>query len=311
MSVGNTRKENAVILWREYFPKYEYFKASSLEKALKLKAEYGKDAYIGAGFTCLTRSMRAGRVSPKYIIDVKGIQELKKIESNGDEIFIGSAVTFNELKTNPLIAEYLPALKDAALGYGDLELRYRATIGGNIGNASPQADSAAPLLVYRARVVLKSLNGERELPLEEFILGVNKTAIKPDEIITGFRIPRPPEGSRSGYLKFKRSAEDRAVVGIAALVANVKDPSQRIVRLAYVSIAKTPVYLREAEEIFKRDEPINKLINEAVKVAQSKYDMPVGKRGIDLRATKEYRLHLIKIGTKALLKKLIEGVEVL
>ena len=307
-------KEKVQVIWREYFPEFEYYRPKTLEEAVKLLDMLKNDhAIVLAGATCLTRKFRGRKLPVKHVIDIKGIKELKGITYvPGEGLRIGPATTFSEIIKSEIIREKYTAIWEAAKQYGDFELRFRATIGGNIAESSPQNDSSPPLLVYNASLVLRSVEGTRTVKLEDFFTGVTENILKPNEIIESIIVPEPPEGSKSSYLKFKRSAEDRAVVGIAALVANPWIPEKRIVRLAYASIAKTPVYLSEAEEIFRRNKDINELIEEAIEATYRRVEWPIGhgKRGQDLRSSKEYRMHLIRIGTKAILKKLIEGVEV-
>ena len=308
------RRSKAEVLWREYFPEYDYYRPKTLSETLELLHKFRNDyAVIFAGGTCLTRNFRARKFEVRHVIDIKGVKELKGIKYvRGEGLRIGPATTFNEILRSEVIREKYTALWEAAKQYGDFELRFRATIGGNIAKSSPQNDSSPPLLVHKASLTLASTNGVREVPLENFFTGVTENVLATDEIITSINIPEPPENSRSGYIKFKRSAEDRAVVGVAALVSNPENPGKRVVRLAYASIAKTPVYVKEAEEIFRREGDINSLVDEAINTALKYVDLPIGhgKRGQDLRASREYRMHLIRVGTKAILKKLIEGVEV-
>jgi len=307
-------RRKGIVLWREYFQDYEYYRPKTIDEALELLSKLKDDhAVVMAGATCLTRNFRGRKFEVKHVIDLKGIPELKGIKyTEGEGLKIGSVTTFYEILKSDLIRRKYTAIWEAAKQYGDFELRFRATIGGNIAKSSPQNDSSPPLLVHKATLTIASANRTREVPLEKFFTGVTENVLAPNEIITSINVPEPPEGSKSGYIKFKRSAEDRALVGIAALVSKPKDRHNRIIRLAYSSIAKTPVFVKEAEEIFRKEGDFNALIDEAINTVYRYVDLPIGhdKRGQDLRASKEYRMHLIGIGTKAILKKLIEGVEV-
>ena len=305
-------RAQAVVIWREYFPRFEYLRPKTLDEALELLEKFGEEAKVKAGGTCLTRKLRARKVVPKYVIDITGIKELRRIEYHeGKELVIGATVTHEDIVNNKLVKDKFTALWEASASIGDVETRARGTVGGNIANSSAQADIPPALMIFNSYVTLLSKSGKRQVKLTEFFTGHKKNVMKPNELLVSIHVPEPPDGAKSSYLKFKRSIEDRALVGIAALVANPRDPSKRVIRLAYTAIAKTPVYLKEAEEIFKRDKPLNELVEEVIKIAQSKFDLPVGERGIDLRTSDDYRLHLIRIGTKAILKYLIEGVRVI
>ena len=307
-------RDKALVLWREYFPEFNYYKPKAIDEVLELLDKLKNDhAIVLAGATCLTRNFRGRKMEVKHVIDLKGVPALKGIRYvEGVGLRIGPVTTFHEILKSDIIREKYTALWEAAKQYGDFELKFRATIGGNIAKSSPQNDSSPPLLVHKATLTLASIEGRREVPLEKFFTGVTENVLAPNEIISSINLPEPPENSRSSYIKFKRSVEDRAVVGVAALVSNPGYPDKRVIRLAYASIAKTPVYLGEAEEIFRKDGNINSLIDEAISAALKHMELPIGheKRGQDLRASKEYRNHLVRVGTKAILKKLIEGVEV-
>ncbi len=290
-----------VLAFRTNLPVFTYHRPSSLAELLELKAKLGKDAAILAGGTDLLVDMKMGVKRPPHVIDIKGIKELHVLEyRDGSGLIIGPTVTLRELETNGLLKEKYPVLWDAVRKIADVALRERATLAGNIANASPAADSAPALLVYDAKVELTSVNGSRLVPLREFFTGVKKTIMKEDEVITKIIVPEPPAGAKGEYFKAVRSAEDLALVGIAALVANPNNPAERVVRLAYASVAPTPVYVKEVEELFKKDEPLNKLIKKAVNIVLSKVS-PIS----DVRSTREYRLHLVKYVTAYLLRKLL------
>lgn len=294
------------MIFRTTLPKFEYLKPKSLGEALELKAKYGGDAMVLAGGTDLLVDIRMGAKKPKYIIDIKGIKEiseLKYIEDRGLEI--GSAVTLSEIERSKIVKEKFHVLWDAVRQLADFSLRNRATLAGNIANASPASDSAPALLVLGAEVELSSTRGARKLPIKKFFKWVKQTYMEPGEIITKIFVPEPPKDSKGMYLKFTRiSVEDLSVVGIAGLAANPKEPKKRIVRLAYASVAPTPILVEEVEEIFKRDKPIKDLIREAVETAKKKTS-PI----TDIRGTAEYRRHLIELGTAYLLNKLLGVME--
>jgi len=291
----------SVLAFRTVLPEFTYHKPSTLTELLKLKAELGKDAAILAGGTDLLVDMKMGVKRPSHVIDIKGVRELHIIKyEEGLGLIIGPTVTLRELETSSILKEKFPVLWDAVRKIADVALRERATLAGNIANASPAADSAPALLIYDAKVELTSVNGSRLIPLRKFFTGVKRTVMKEDEVITRIVVPEPPAGAKGEYFKAVRSAEDLALVGVAVLVASPNKPSERVVRLAYASVAPTPVYVEEVEELFKRDEPPAKLIKEAVDIVLSKVS-PIS----DVRATREYRLHIVKYVTAYLLKKLL------
>ncbi len=284
-------------------PKFEYLRPKTLEEALEMLSEHGENVAILAGGTDLIVDLRFRLKRPKYVMDIKGIKELHVLEyREGEGLVIGATTTLNEILRHDIVKKKYYALWEAISNMGDLAIRNRATLVGNICNASPAADSAPPLLVLNAKVELRSVEGSREVPLREFFVGVKKTVRKPNELVTKVHIPEPPKGAKGMYFKAVRTSEDLSLVGIAGLAANIEEPSKRIVRLAYASVAPTPVVIDEVEEVFRKDKPVKELIREAVDVVKKRLS-PI----TDVRATKEYRLHLIEYGTRYLLRLLFRG----
>ena len=293
----------SIVIFHTLLPEFEYLKPKTLNEALELLNKYGEEAKILAGGTDLIVDMRMRAKEPKYVIDIKGIEELHVLKyEEGKGLTIGATVTLRELVENKIVKEKYYVLWDAVRQIADERLRMRATLVGNICNASPAADSAPALLVLKAKVNIASVEGHRTIEIKNFFKGVKKTVLKPNEMVTSVFIPEPPKNARGLYLKFVRSAEDLALVGIAGLVAYPKDPEKRIVRLAYSSVAPTPVIVEEVEELFKQDRPINELIEEAIKLVMKKVS-PI----TDVRATKELRQHMVEYGTRYVLKTLLEG----
>ncbi|HDJ83952.1 MAG TPA: xanthine dehydrogenase family protein subunit M, partial [Desulfurococcaceae archaeon] len=277
----------SVLVFHTLLPEFEYFRPKTLDEALELLNKYGEDAKILAGGTDLLVDMRMRIKKPKYVIDIKGIKELHVLKyEEGKGLTIGATVTLSELINNKIVKEKYYVLWDAVRQIADEHLRMRATLIGNICNASPAADSAPALLVLKAKVNIASVDGQRTIEIKDFFKWVKKTVLKPNEMVTSIFIPEPPKDAKGRYLKFVRSAEDLALVGIAGLVAYPRDPEKRIVRLAYSSVAPTPVVVEEVEELFKQNRPLSELVEEAVKIVMNKVS-PI----TDVRATKELRQH--------------------
>jgi len=291
------------VMFPTLLPKFGYFKPSTLNELLELKSKFGDDARILAGGTDLILDLRLRAKKVKALIDIKNVKELHELRyDEGKGLVIGATVTLNELLRNKVVKERYQILWKAISTMGDFMLRNRATLVGNLCNASPAADSAPPLLIYKAKLELTSIRGTRVVNLKDFFVGPKKNILKPDEVVTKVYVPEPPENHVGEYLKFVRTSEDLAIVGIAALVANPNNPKERIVRLAYASAAPTPLLIDEVEDLFKSDEDISKLIEKAIDIVLRKVS-PI----TDVRGTKEYRIHLIKYGTKYLLSKLLRG----
>ncbi len=298
----STVRVDKPILYRTTLPEQEkYIAPETLGELYELLDENPENTIIYAGGTDLLLDMRMKPIKNKVIVDIKRIKELHKIEyREGKEIYIGPTLTIEELLGNDIIRSKLELLWKAMENFADFELRKRATIGGNLCNASPAADTPLPLLVYNASVDIGSKKGVRTVPLKEFFVGVKKTVLRPGEILIGIHVPLPPENAKTMYLRYTRASEDLMLVGIAGMVANPEDADKRTVRIAYGAVYPTPLLVEEIEGLFKQDKPLEELVEKAVETALNKVS-PI----TDVRATKEYRLYLVETGTRYLLKKLL------
>jgi len=285
-------------------PKFDYLAPQTIEETLTLLNEHRGDAKLLAGGTDIIVNLRARQEHAKYLIDIKDVKELQHIsfdEKGG--LTLGAAVTLNQLIHHDMVSKIYPILGEAASTIGDYEIRNRATLVGNICNASPAADTAPALLILDATVNVSSTAGKRKVPIREFFTGVKKTSLVGNELVTSVNVPIPPEKSQAGYLKARRTTgEDVAVIGVAGLVApNGKDAKS--VRLAYASLAPTPVRAYDAEKIFEKRKPVNQLLDEAMP-AVMKVVSPIS----DVRAGKEYRAKLVRVLTKRLVQRLWEAI---
>lgn len=285
-------------------PKFDYLAPQTIEEILTLLNEHRGDCKLLAGGTDIIVNLRARQEHAKYLIDIKDVKELQHIsfdEKSG--LTLGAAVTLNQLIHHDMVSKIYPILGEAASTIGDYEIRNRATLVGNICNASPAADTAPALLILDATVNISSTAGKRIVPIREFFTGVKKTSLVGNELVTSVNVPIPPEKSQAGYLKARRTTgEDVAVIGVGGLVApNGKDAKS--VRLAYASLAPTPVRAYDAEKIFEKKKPVNQLLDEAMP-AVMKVVSPIS----DVRAGKEYRANLVRVLTKRLVQRLWEAI---
>jgi len=284
-------------------PKFDYLAPQTIQETLELLDERGPDSKLLAGGTDLIVSLRARERLPKNVIDIKGVKELHELsydEKRG--LDVGAAVTLNKLIHYDAVSKIFPVLKEAVNTIGDFEVRNRATLVGNICNASPAADSAPALLVLEATLSVASRRGKRTVPIREFFAGVKKTTLANNEMVTSINVPTPPKGSLGGYLKARRTVgEDLAVVGVGGLVTSA-GKAGKSVRLAYASVAPTPVRAFEAEKIFETSKPLDQIVDQVLPVIE-KVVSPIS----DVRGGKEYRLNLVAVLTKRLLHRLWEA----
>ncbi len=216
---------------------FEYVKVRTVDEACRHLAE--GEATVLAGGTDVLVEIRNGLRSPRLLVDCKSVEMLDRLDVCRDEVTVGASVPLNLLIEHKEVREVVPALSTAAASIGTYQLRNRATLVGNICNASPAADSAPVLLVLRAEVHISGASGSRTLPIRDFFVGVKKTALLDDELVTAITMNRPAR-LRTTFRKQQRiRGHDLAVVN----VAGAYDPEERQLRLAIGSCAPTPVVL--------------------------------------------------------------------
>ncbi|MEM0014599.1 MAG: xanthine dehydrogenase family protein subunit M [Zestosphaera sp.] len=228
---------------------FQYFEPESLDEALQLLSQYGPEAKILAGGTDLLVKMKMRTVVPKYIVNIKRISRLRYIVMDGELLRIGALTTWRDLEKSELVREEVPALHDAAKSMGSVQVRCMATVGGNLCNASPAADSAPPLLVHEAKAKLTSKQKTRTIKIEELITGPGKTTLRSDELLEEIIIPRRGKGG-SSFIKIGRVAVDLAIASAATYVV-VEDGVVSEIRVALGSVAPKPIRARGCEAMLK------------------------------------------------------------
>lgn len=270
--------------------KFQYFKPATLDEASDILLQYGEEAKILNGGTDLLVRMRDKMIKPKVVVDIKDIPELKEIKYTEEEgLFIGAAVTMNEIVCSDIILEKYKILAQAAHEVGSYQLRNRATMTGNVCNASPSGDTIAPLYVLSANIKIFSKEGIKLVPIDDFILGVRKIALKPGEIVVGIQIP-PIKGKNGGsyYKHSRRKDVDLATVGVAAFC------NEGRWKIAYAAVAPTILRGYKAEEILNKLDVIDDTTLIPAMDAAVEEISPIS----DVRASKEYRFDMIRISLK-------------
>jgi len=277
-------------------PGFEYYRPLSLEEALVLLDKL-EDAMVLAGGTDLVLDLKTGRYKPKSIVDTSGLKELKYIVDTGEALRIGALTTIQELVDSPIIASKTPLLWEAAREFAYWQIRNMATIGGNLCNASPAADTAPPLLVYEAVVKAVSTSGERYIPVTEFFLGPRRTALDKKELLVEVVVPyRNLERHGYAYRKIgRRRGHDISIVSVAVAL-RVDDGLITDTRIALNSVAPVPIRARSIEEFLLGKEPSIDLFRDGSKLVDRDIS-PIS----DVRAPAEYRLHVSRILVEELL----------
>ncbi|MFH1775636.1 MAG: xanthine dehydrogenase family protein subunit M [Chloroflexota bacterium] len=247
---------------------FDYLSPRTIKEAGALLAKH-KGAKLLAGGTDLMVSLREGAVTPEYVINLKAIADLSYIRSDGEGLKIGATTTIHDIEHSPIVQERSPILASAAHQLGSPLIRTMATIGGNLCNATPSADTPPALVALNASVRLVSARGERTLPLSEFFVGPGKTALKNDEILTEIQIPIQPAHSGGAYATFFESrAEDRTAAGVAAIIT-LDAPGTKVAaaRIVLGTVAPTPVRAGKAEDILTGKAISDELIEQAAQAA--------------------------------------------
>ncbi|MFX0085061.1 MAG: FAD binding domain-containing protein [Candidatus Hodarchaeota archaeon] len=276
-------------------PEFDLLIPHSLTEALELLEIYQANCKILAGGTDLLIELKQRLVQPKILIDIKNVPEMKKLEITDEVIIIGAAVPISDILCISQLKRHFTSFYQALREMCDEILRQRATVGGNICTASPAADTAGPLLVHQALLEVHSkINGKRIIPISDFFTGVKKNCLSLNEMLVSIILPKQPEEAKSAFKKFKRSAEDLALVGVTGLHSSIKT------FLAYTAVAATPVLI-DISEFFsdsnKIDEDKFLSIWKKVKTKIS----PIS----DVRSNKEFRLHITEILSRMILKEVI------
>ncbi len=286
---------------------FEYYSPPALKEALALLESYGEGARALAGGTDLIVQMKAGRVRPAALVDIKNLAELKRLEwKDRDTLFIGAAVPLSRVSAWPELKTSFGLLYDACSIIGSFQLRNRGTLGGNVCNAAPSADSIPPLLCLNARAVIASPKGTRIVPLDSFFRGPGKTILASNELLLGIEVPSSPARSAGAYLRHTPRVEmDIAVVGAAAfLVMEAEGNICREARIALGAVAPTAIRVPAAEAVFKGKPVTARTISEAAAIA-AETAKPIS----DVRGSADYRLELVKVLTTRVLNKAWDALQ--
>ena len=271
-------------------PDFQYLKPKTLQEALQLLDEHKDEAKIMAGGIGLLAFMKERLVDPRWVIDIKAIDELHTLHDDGAKgLTIGATTTMNELLAFAPLKQKYTALQNCISLLSDPVLRNRSTLLGDICEALPFVDGPTPLLIFDAEIEAASVKGRRDIPITEFIKGIAETALEPNELAVAIHLKSPPENSKSLFLKHTSSSEF-SIASLAALCANPTKPENRTVRFAYGAIASKPARVQEVEDLFKRKNPVPQLIDEAAGVIKKSTEPMT-----DVLAKAEYRSHILEI----------------
>ena len=283
---------------------FDYVRPNNLDELCDVLSQYGAKAKLLAGGTDLTIALKQRLINPEVLIDLNRVRkELTGIDASKSNLIIGAMTTYTELEANPAVIRYARALSEAASQVGTYQIRNLGTIGANLANGSPAADTAPPLIVLRAKVHLRNKHGTREIPVEDFITGVKKTAIRPDEIITSIEIPLNEHLSSYWMRSAKRNENVISVVSVA-VASEIRSNRFGESRIALGAVAPTPILAKESSSELSGS-PINPATIETVSKLAAKESKPIS----DVRASADYRRHLVHVLTKRTINEIVSLAE--
>jgi len=269
---------------------FEYLDPRTTEEALALLAEHGDAAKVLAGGQSLLPMLNLRLLRPSQLIDINRVSELSYIESRGSELAIGAATRQRALERSALIRERCPLLLEAIPYIAHFQIRNRGTIGGSLSHADPAAELPAVVTALGGKVVLKSRDGERVVPAEEFYLGYLTTALRPDELMTEIRLPAQQTDVGVAFLEFSRRHGDFALAAVAACVTTEPNGACRSARIVVAGVDGVPYRNPTVEESLV-GQPLTSATCEEVAQAIGRELSPQE----DLHASSEYRRELATV----------------
>ena len=276
---------------------FDYAAPATLGEALRLYADNPK-ALLLAGGTDLLVQMRAGRKQTDLVIDVKKIPELNALSYDGlTGLTLGAAVPCHRVYESGDVRQHVPALAETASIIGGTQIQGRASIGGNLCNASPSADTVPLLIALGAKCRVANASGERQMAVEDFCTAPGRNVLAAGEMLVSIQIPPAAAHTGAHYLRFiPRNEMDIAVAGAGVQVV-LHNGSFRSARIALASVAPTPVFARAAS-----DSLAGQPVNEASIAAAAELARAAASPITDMRGTAEYRRHLCSVLTRRALE---------
>jgi CO/xanthine dehydrogenase FAD-binding subunit len=280
---------------------FRYLEPETVSEAIGMLVREGKGAYPLAGGTDLLVRMKRGDARPVALVNLKRLPGLGGIERReGKNLHIGALARVGELERSEIVRESHPLLGEAAGVLGSAPIRNLATVGGNIGRASPASDLAPSLMVLGAKVCIEGSGGKRDMEVRDFFKGPGVGVLSPGELILSFYVPGMEEGSRAAYLRLgRREGMDCALVGVAVRVSfSGADSGLREARVALGAVGPTPLRARRAEEELLSGSFTEERVRAAARLAMEEC-LPIS----DIRTSGEYRREMVGVLTRRALER--------
>ena len=282
--------------------RFEYLEPESIEETLTMLSRYYKKSKIIAGGTDLMLQIRNKAVKPEYVVDITRIPGLDYIAFDDQQgLRLGALTTIRTLETCVELQRKYPILSQAASQLGSVAIRNVATVGGNLCNALPSAETSQALIALSAQVRIIGPGGERTVPLEDFFIDVGKTLLQPDEVLLEILVPELTPHTSGIYIKHSpRGPIDLAIVNITVLMT--MEPDQKVCRDAKIvlgAVSPTPLRARKAENVLKGKKVDGALIDRAAQVASDEAHPRQG----SIRGSFEYKKEMVRVLTGRAIKK--------
>ena len=283
---------------------FDYVRPHTIDDVVALLANDGEQVRILSGGTDLLVQLREGRRAARLVVDIKQLPEVSELRYDPSAgLWLGAAVPCYRIAGDATLAAYYPGLVDAVSLIGGAQIQGRASVGGNLCNASPAADSIPALIVHQARCSIAGLAGRREIAAEEFCVAPGQTALGHGEFLLGLRLPPPPLRFGAAYLRFTpRNEMDIAVVGAgAAVILDEAGDVFESTRIALGAVAPTPLFVRDAGAALVGRTISDAAIAEAARAAQAA-TRPID----DVRGTAAQRTDLTAVLVRRALWRAVE-----
>lgn len=280
----------------------EYLRPQGTRQALQMMERWGGRAEVVAGGTNVIPDLRAKAIQPEALIDLSRLKNLSYIKEEKERVRIGALTTLSAIASSETVRRFASILSEATRQMGNPLVRNRATIGGNLADASPAADGAPPLLVLDASVILEKAGGERRtIPIDRFFLGPNRTVLEEGELIREVVFPKAGPSARMAYAKFGlRNAMAISVVSVAVLL-EIEEGICRKGRIALGAVSPTPIRAHGVEGLLVNRAPSEELISRCCEKVQAEIQ-PIS----DLRASEAYRRSITSVLLGRLLRQVMK-----
>lgn len=261
---------------------FEYHAPAALNEAMALLAEFGDDGRPLAGGQSLVPLMNFRLARPAHLVDLNGVAELNFLTTANDTLAIGAMTRQRQLERSETVRRGWPLLCDATRYIGHIQIRNRGTVGGSLAHAFPSAELPVAMVTLAAEFVLRTQEGQRAIPAEDFFVSYMTTALEPGELLAEIRVPRPPAPTGWAFREVSRRHGDFALAGVAALVT--LDGAGTISRTRLTLTGMTPIRATNAEAVTIGEKPSETLFEEAARQAVSGIE-----QDSDIHASAEYR----------------------